>query len=254
MTKIDLGNRPPTVQRTQATWWPFQQKRVAVLAQRPAPGTTLKPDEPRELQAPAAPGGQSKRRRRSLASWIGREAIALLGTFGAALTVLSQLAWHIPMSRPFIDLLGRWMTWNFDFWLSLYDRLGFYPHAHVQAAVALAVFLAMIGLGARVAARLTGTPLDRQWGLFEGMTAPSLLIMGALIVVFLLGHDQSPTDNPLVVGGNQQAGELLFAGVITAGYAAGDYLGQRGFHLRLYRLAVLILLLLGCNQWLLASP
>jgi hypothetical protein len=173
---------------------------------------------------------------------------------GAALTVLAQLAWHMRMSPPFMDVLGWWMTVNSDFWLSYYDRLGFYPHSHLQAAIALAVFLTLIGLGARTSAMLSGAPLERHWSLFEGQTWPSLAIMGVLGIIFLLGHDPAPSTANYDGPGGRETVKYLFALTLAAGYGLGDYLGQRGFHTRLYRLAFLLVLLLALNHWLLISP
>ena len=173
---------------------------------------------------------------------------------GAALTVLAQLAWAVPLSRPFMAILGWWMTVSSDFWLRHYDTFGFYPHAHLQAAIALAFFLAIIGLGARISAILYGTPLQRGWGFLDGMTWPSLAIMGALGIIFLLGYDPDPASATYENAGGKETVKYLFAIILTIGYALGDFLGQRGFHVRLYRLAGLLILLLALNHWLLSSP
>ncbi len=146
------------------------------------------------------------------------------------------------------------MTVNSDFWLSHYDELGFYPHSHVQAAMSLAVFLTLIGLGARVSAILSGTPLARRWSLFEGITWPSLAIMGILGIVFLIGQDPGAATATYDGAGGKETVKFLFAIILATGYGLGDYLGQRGFHTRLYRLAILLLLLLGFNHWLMISP
>jgi hypothetical protein len=177
-----------------------------------------------------------------------RESIALVGMAGAALTVLSQLARVMPLSPPFLDVLGWWVTVTLDFWLALSGELGFYVHSHIQAAIALAVFLTMIGLGARIAAIISRTPLERRWEFLDGMTWRSAAILGMLGIVFLLGHD---VEGP-VKGG--RAIQYSFAILLTAGYALGNFLGQRGFHIRLYRLAVLLALLVALNFWLLPSP
>ncbi len=255
MPPIDLGNRPPTVQRYQSRWWPFGRKASPIVKATPSPRTgSAVPASPTPTaakpasQKPAAPSD------RTLFGWLIREAIALVGMTGAALTVLAQLAWFVRMSPPFMDALGSWMTMNSNFWLSYYDDLGFYPHAHLQAAIALAVFLALIGIGARVSAILSGTPLAPRWSLFEGMTWPSLAIMGVLAIVFLLGHDPSPSSATYDGAGGREAVKYLFALILATGYALGDYLGQRGFHTRLYRLAILLVLALGLNHWLLVSP
>ncbi len=156
---------------------------------------------------------------------------------GAALTVLTQLAWLLPISRPFMEVLGWWMTLNSDLWLSAFDSLGFYPHSHVQAAIALAVFLATIGLGARVSAKLTGTPLERRWSLFEGQTWPSLAIMGTLGIIFLLGHDPNASVANYGGYGGKETTKYLFAiilaqatGSATGSASAGSISGCTASH------------------------
>jgi hypothetical protein len=171
---------------------------------------------------------------------------------GAALTVFSQLASIMPLSRPFLDVLGWWITVNSNFWLDQYDAIGFYPHSHLQAAIALAAFLTLIGFGARISAIWTGTRLERRWGFLDGMTWPSLAIMAILAVLFLLGHDPNAS-SATYDGTSKETIKYLFAIILTVGYAAGDFLGQRGFHVRLYRLAILLILGLALNQWLLSS-
>jgi len=259
MTQPDPKGRTPTVVRYRGGWPTRPKPSEPPGAHRareagPAPAPTPVPKAtpvPRDAPVPrrhAATGAASR------PGWLRREAIALLGIAGAALTVLSNLAWHIPLSRPFMDVLGKWIAWNSDLWWSLYGLFDIYLHPHVQAAVALAVFLAMIGLGARISARLAGTPLGTRRPMLEGMSGPSLLIMAALMIIFLFGHDAEPSRNPLEVGGSLAAGQYVVAGTVAAGYILGDLLGQRGFHVRLYRLAVLVVLLLALNAWLLARP
>jgi hypothetical protein len=260
---VDLGNRPPTVQRYKQQWWPFARKQASKPKPAPPAASSTPAATQSRFQRPRLPTSASEpvetrprprpTKPRPRKGWLVREAIALLGMIGAALTVLVELAWYVRMSPPFMDVLGWWMTLNSDVWLSAYDRLHFYPHAHIQAAIALAVFLAMIGLGARVSALLSGTPLERRWSLFEGQTWPSLAIMGVLGVIFLLGHDPNASSSNYDGYGGKETVKYLFAIILAAGYGLGDFLGQRGFHTRLYRLAFLLILLLGLNHALLVS-
>jgi hypothetical protein len=282
MSKPDLSGRTPTVQRAPAFPWPRwlltpsrPKKPLArdpravppddrdsdvVEMASPAPPATVPRTRNRVPKSPPpsappnpAPAANATRPSGSLAGWLAREGVALLGMAGAALTVFSQLAWIMPLSRPFMDVLGWWITVNSNFWLDRYDEIGFYPHSHLQAAIALGAFLTLIGLGARISAIWTGTPLERRWGFLDGMTWPSLAIMAALAVIFLLGHDPNASSTTYD-GTSKQTIQYLFAIILTVGYAAGDYLGQRGFHVRLYRLAILLILGLALNQWLLSSP
>ena len=271
MSKPDLSGRTPTVQRAPAFPWPrWRPARPRAIGPIPRQRQAPVPDAQHPPMSPTVPRvprtGEriepenlpprpvaTSRSTGSLAGWLLRESIALLGMAGAALTVFTQLAWFLPISRPFMDVLGWWMTASSNFWLAHYDSLGFYPHAHLQAAIALAAFLTLIGLGARVSAVGSGPPLERRWGFLQGMTWPSLAIMGVLAIVFLLGHDPDASTASYEGAGGKETIKYLFAIILTVGYAAGDFLGQRGFHIRLYRLAVLLILGLALNQWLLSS-
>jgi hypothetical protein len=77
--------------------------------------------------------------------------------------------------------------------------------------------------------------------------------MGVLGIIFLLGHDPSASTANYDGPGGKETVKYLFAIILAAGYGLGDYLGQRGFHTRLYRLAFLLVLLLALNHWLLIS-
>ena len=81
--------------------------------------------------------------------------------------------------------------------------------------------MAMIGIGARVSARLSGAPLPpiilTRW--LDGMTWPSLMVFAGISMAFLSGHGASYTD-PLVVWGSREWGKFMFACTVTAGYAA----------------------------------
>lgn len=256
MTNPDLAGRTPTVQRYQSRWWQNWLSRQTKPARLPRASRVPPPPIPQPPPVSPRPASEPTRGSApaSRPAWLVRESIALLGMAGAALTVLAQLAWLVPLSRPFMDVLGRWMTFNSDLWIANYDILGFYPHSHLQAAIALALFLSLIGLGARISARLSGEALQKNWRLFGGLSMPSFWILSSLIIVFLLGHARDPARDPLVVGGSLQMGEFAFALAIAAGYGLGDLLGQKGFHTRVARLAVLVALLLVWNQWLLSSP
>ncbi len=290
MSKLDLSGRTPTVQRAPPFPWPrwrqtpssaktpSRPKRPLARDPRtapaddedfevdgiekasPVPSATVPRTRPRLPVSPSpnappnpAPATHANRPTGSLVGWLARESLAILGMAGAAITVFSQLAAIMPLSRPFLDVLGWWITVNSNFWLDRYDEIGFYPHSHLQAAIALAASLTLIGLGTRISAIWTGTRLERRWGFLDGMTWPSLAIMAVLAVVFLLGHDPNAS-SATYDGTIKETNKYLFAFIVTAGYVAGDHLGQRGFHVRLYRLAVLLILGLALNQWLLSSP
>ena len=184
--------------------------------------------------------------------WLRRESLAMLAMFGTALTLLAQLATLIPMAPPMAVLLTLWNSMTQAVWHPPLEMLGLPLHRHLTAALTAALFMAMIGVGARVSARLGGAPLPpiilTRW--LDGMTWPSLMVFAAISITFLFGHGASYID-PLVVWGSREWGKFIFACTVTAGYAAGDYLGHGEFHRRLLRLAVLVPLLLALNYGLL---
>jgi hypothetical protein len=184
--------------------------------------------------------------------WLRRESLATLAMFGTALTLLGQLTTLIPLAPPLAVVLMLWNSMTQAIWRPPLELIGLPLHRNLVAALTAALFMAMIGAGARVAARLSRAPLPpiilTRW--LDGMTWPSLLVFAAISMAFLLGHGASHTD-PLVVWGSREWGKFVFACTVTAGYAAGDYIGHGEFHRRLLRLAVLVPSLLGLNYALL---
>jgi hypothetical protein len=184
--------------------------------------------------------------------WLRRESLAALAMFGTALTLLGQLAALIPIAPPLADLLTLWTYLTQSLWRPPLDLLGLPLHRNLVAALTAALFLAMIGAGARVSAQLSGAPLPpidlTRW--LDDMTWPSLMVFAGISITFLFGHGATPTD-PLVVWGSREWGKYIFACTVSAGYVAGDYLGHGEFHRRLLRLAVLVPLLVALNYGLL---
>ena len=184
--------------------------------------------------------------------WLRRESLATLAMFGTALTLLGQLATLIPFAPPLAALLTLWNSMTLSLWRPPLDMLGLPLHRNLVAALTAALFMVMIGIGARVSARLSGAPLPpivlTRW--LDGMTWPSLMVFAAISITFLFGQGASYTD-PLIVWGSREWGKFIFACTVTVGYATGDYLGHGEFHQRLLRLAVLVPLLLALNYGLL---
>lgn len=184
--------------------------------------------------------------------WLRREGLATLAMLGTAFTLLGQLATVMPFAAPLALLLTYWNSFTQSLWRPPLELIGLPLHRNLVAALTAALFMAMIGAGARVSARLSGAPLPpiilTRW--LDGMTWPSLLVFAGISVVFLLGHGASYTD-PLIVWGSREWGKFIFACTVTAGYAAGDYVGHGQFHRRLLRLAALVPLLLAMNYALL---
>jgi hypothetical protein len=180
--------------------------------------------------------------------WLRRECIATLAMLGAALTVLGQLGRLMPLVSWLQTLVGFWQQATRGFWYLPITWIGAPLHHDLVAALSLATFIAMMGVGARVSGYLASTPLPpivlTRW--LDGMSWPSLIVFAALVLVFLLGHGASVSD-PLVVWGSRTAGKYAFAVTVTAGYVAGDYFGHDEFHRRLLRLAVLVVVLIGAN-------
>ena len=183
--------------------------------------------------------------------WLRRESLATAAMLGTALTLLAQLASLMPLASPLAVLLTFWNRLTQAIWRPLLDLMGLPLHRNLVAALTAAMFMAMIGFGARIRARLSGAPLPplvlTRW--LDGMTWPSLMVFAAISIVFLFGHGAAHTD-PLIVWGSREWGKFMFACTVTAGYAAGDYIGHGEFHRRMLRLAVLVPVLLALNYLL----
>lgn len=182
-------------------------------------------------------------------NWIRGEIIAMAGVFGAAMTVLSQLSKVLPMAPFLATALAWWETDINVLWGPVLAPLGMELHPHLYGATSAAVFMGMIGIGARISAKLQGAPVGslKEFPL-DDMSWPSLAIFAALCMTFLLGHDPAPNDtSPLIVMGSKTLGKYAFAIVVSIGYFAGEYLGRHEFHRRLYRLAALVLFVLALN-------
>jgi hypothetical protein len=167
---------------------------------------------------------------------------------GAALTVLGQLGQVMPLASWLQMLVGFWQQITRSFCYLPITWIGAPLHHGLVAALSLATFMAMMGVGARVSAQLTGAPLSpivlTRW--LDGMSWPNLIVFTALVIIFLLGHRTSAPD-PLVIWGSPTAGKYAFALTVTAGYIAGDYFGHDEFHRRLVRLAALVVVIIGAN-------
>lgn len=182
--------------------------------------------------------------------WLGRETVAMLGVAGAAMTVIANLANTVLIAPAFVPVVTWWRDLTHLAIRPPFEMAGIALHSHLVAAIAFAVFLTIMGAGARIAAAVSGPPLvpPRQWAMLDGMTWPSLIVFAGLVYAFLIGHDPKPMDTPLVVFGSEDTGQFVFALVATSGYIAGDFIGQRSFHGRILRLGVLVIAILICNQ------
>ncbi|MDQ8700532.1 hypothetical protein [Hyphomicrobium sp. LHD-15] len=198
---------------------------------------------------------QRAHRPSALFTWIKRESLALLALSGAALTVLAELGKTIPLAPQISDLLTKWQDMTRAIWRPPLELAGVTLHPDLVAALNVAAFMALLGAGARVSASFSTPPLapiafDR---FFDDQTWPSLLVFAALCMTFLIGHGANP-DNVLTIWGSPEIGKYAFAIIVTAGYFAGDFIGHRAFHLRLYRLVALVAILVGANFALIYGP
>jgi len=181
--------------------------------------------------------------------WLRRETVATLAMLGAALTVLAQLANSITVA-PWLDwLLEQWEGASRAFWHPPLSLVGAPIHAHLVAALTIAWFLAMIGIGARISGHFSGNPLApvvwTRW--LDGMSWPSLIVFAAICVIFLIGHGASASAPRLVIWGSETIGKYAYALTVTAGYVAGDFVGHEEFHRRLLRLAALVIVLVAVS-------
>lgn len=209
----------------------------------------------RAMIKPRPSHAQRPRQSNTFYSWIKRESLAVLALSGAALTVLAELGKTIPLAPQISDLLTKWQDLTRAIWRPPLELAGLTLHHDLVAALNVAAFMALLGAGARLSASLSTPPLapiafDR---FFDDQTWPSLLVFAALCLTFLIGHGANP-DNVLTVWGSAEIGKYAFAIIVTAGYFAGDFIGHRAFHLRLYRLVALVAILVGANFALIYWP
>jgi len=174
--------------------------------------------------------------------FLRKELVALLAETGAALTVLSQLASEVAMPDTLRDFLSFWRQVLTTVWTPVLKHFDFALHPHLIAALSLAVFLCLLGIGARMARARGRAPLaPLEFRFLEDMSFPSLLVYAGLVYAFLIGSGPNPAqDPPIVLFGSEIAGRYTFALIVTIGYALGDFLGHKAFHWRLLRVAALV--------------
>lgn len=181
--------------------------------------------------------------------WLKRESVALLALSGAALTVLAQISALMPLAPALAHVLAGWQELTRGVWRPPFDLVGVALHPDLVAALTVSAFMALLGGGARLSARLGGEPLEPMTAgrFFDDQTWPSLIVFAALSLVFLMGTGSADSSDVLRVMGSEEVGKLAFAGIVTTGYFAGDFIGHRPFHLRLYRLAAIVAVLVVAN-------
>lgn len=177
-----------------------------------------------------------------------KEFLALVAETGTLLTVLSQLASEVAMPDWLRDFLILWRQLLSAVWQPLFDYFDLTLHPHFVAALSLAVFLALVGVGARIARSHTRAPLaPLEFRFLEDMTIWSVMIYAGLIYAFLIGSGPKPSEAPPIhLFGSEIAGRYTFALIVTIGYALGDFFGHKAFHWRLLRLAALVGIAIVC--------
>ncbi len=174
--------------------------------------------------------------------FLRKELVALLAEAGAALTVLSQLASEVAMPDWLRDFLGFWRQVLTTLWTPLLKHFDTTLHPQLIAALSLALFMCLLGIGARMARARGRAPLAPiEFRFLEDMSFPSLLVYAGLVYAFLIGSGPDPAQEPpIVLFGSEIAGRYTFALIVTIGYALGDFLGHKAFHWRLLRVATLV--------------
>jgi hypothetical protein len=178
-----------------------------------------------------------------------REAVAVLAMTAAALSLMAELVSFMPAAPVLAEFLAKWKSVTLVFWGLQLDMLGIDLHRDLIAALNVSSFLILIGIGARLSGHMSArgpAPIDRS-RFFDDQTWPSLIILGAVTFIFLLSTGKGGERIPIQIFGNETLGKYGFAILVTAGYFAGDFIGHKEFHIRLYRLAVLVLLLVAVN-------
>lgn len=174
--------------------------------------------------------------------FLRKELVALLAEAGAALTVLSQLASEVALPDWSRDLLMYWRQVLTTVWSPLLKHFDVTLHPHLVAALSLALFLGLVGIGARMARARGRVPLaPLEFRFLEDMSFPSLLVYAGLVYAFLIGSGPNPAQEPpIVLFGSEIAGRYTFALIVTIGYALGDFFGHKAFHWRLLRVAMVV--------------
>jgi hypothetical protein len=212
----------------------------------PTRRSTISPRPQRRLSA---------HRTSSILSWLKHESLALFALSGAALTVMAELGQAIPLAPQISTFLSRWQEFTRAFWRPPLELAGLTLHHDLVAALNVSVFMALLGIGARFSAypsKAALAPINFS-RFFDDQTWPSLITFAALCLIFLIGHGANEND-VLILWGSKELGKYAFAFVVTAGYFAGDFIGHRAFHLRLYRLVAVVAILVAINFALIYWP
>lgn len=179
--------------------------------------------------------------------FLRKEIIALAGEFAAVLTVLSQVASEVRLPTWLSEALTQWRELLSTFWQVVLSWSGFVPHPNFAAALSLALFLILIGFGARIARSQSRVPLAPiEVRFLNDMSVLSMLIYAALVYAFLIGSgpDPAPAARPALFS-SELANRYTYALLITVGYGVGDFAGHKAFHRRLFRMAVVIAAILA---------
>lgn len=188
----------------------------------------------------------------SLLRYVRYNAVAFLSQCGAVLTIFAQLSSELALPDWLMGPLKAWRNLTMTVWQTLFDAFGLIPHPHFAAALSIAFFLCLIGVGARVARSYTRRPLaPLEMRFLDDMGWLSVAVLGSIVYVFLIGSGPDPSKVvPLEVYGSELAGRYVFAVIVMIGYALGDFFGHRAFHYRLLRMAAIFGLLIA-GAWML---
>lgn len=172
-----------------------------------------------------------------------RESIATLGVIGNLLTILAKLKIAPDFLRPFLD---QWRDWTSAFWSALLSPFGQYVHPSTSAALSLAFFLIMIGVGARVAGdskvewngRVFGIPLlfSDRWIFVMIFHFWFVIVTWFVLAAFSADAPYSPHES--------RYSDYLDLGIICFGAFAAFAIGLIGFAARMARVYVLLTLVL----------
>lgn len=179
--------------------------------------------------------------------FLRKEIVALTGELAAVITVLSQAASEIHVPSWLNDSLLVWRHVLTSMWQLCLSWLQITVHPNLAAALALALFLTLIGIGARMARGQSRTPLAPIEARFlNDMSVVSMLIYAGLVYVFLIGTGPIGEAAPQAeLFSSELANRYTYALIITVGYAVGDFMGHKAFHRRLFRMAILLAALIA---------
>lgn len=187
-----------------------------------------------------------------------RELLATVGAIGATLTVLSKLKHVVPLPGWLVDFLTWWQSVTHAAWVIPIRQVHISLHPDFAAALSLALFALVLGVGTAVSAKLQGSyesaPRLREFVRIGGYLSKVdswvfMIICAAIFLAFLIGQDR-PAGTPKL----SRNIDFLPAWIAIGALFCGLYVGRYAFFHRLRRVAAVVLLVLGSAVFVAQFP